>query len=324
MKGEVSEISGLGRWRHGRAWRWLSGGIVVLAVGISGYYVLTRLIASLRRVGEFQLAPAPLPLLLSLALTLLCVLAGGLIWHLVLRGVGLHCPLRRCLMVHLLANLGGYLPGYGWKFVGKGYLTQRSGYAVGPVSLAVLIEFLGLAITRLVVALTTMPTTFWGRWHLEALSPWMAWLPLGGWLFLGISPLLFVVTSKGLARRRRRPEMRLHLLWLYLALGLMCLTWIAYGLGLAALLEALQAGAADDVIPILFATTASSLVSLLLFVVPGGISVREGVVIYVLEGVLPDVVVTVGALLSRVVLIVAELVGALLGAWLARRDGLWK
>ena len=314
----------LGRWRHSCAWRWLSGCIAVIAIGISGYYVATRLITSLQRVGKFHLELSSLPLLLSLGLTLLCVLAGGLSWHLMLRGVGLRCPLRRCLMVHLLANLGGYLPGYGWKFVGKGYLTQRSGYPVPLVSLAVLLEFLGLAATRLMVALTTMPATFWARWHLDALLPWATWLRWTGWGLVGVLPLLFAGTCKALAHRDCWPEVNLHLVWLYLALGLMCLTWAAYGLGLAALLEALQAGAADDVSPILFATTASSLVSLLLFVIPGGISVREGVVIYVLEGLLPDIVVTVGALLSRVVLIVAELLGAFLGGWLARRYGLWK
>jgi len=58
--------------------------------------------------------------------------------------------------------------------------------------------------------------------------------------------------------------------------------------------------------------------------VPAGLGVRESVVILTLQGVLPDAIVALLALLNRLVLIVAEVMGALLGSGIALRERLCK
>jgi hypothetical protein len=104
---------------------------------------------------------------------------------------------------------------------------------------------------------------------------------------------------------------------LWLALGVMCITFVLYGAGFAVLLGAASELTLDGLAAAIFSTSSSSAISLIMFFVPAGLSVRESVIIYTLEGVFPEAMVTVGALVSRGVLVVAEVVGSLVGSWLA-------
>ena len=316
----------LARWRRNRFWRVVSAFVGIVAVGLSTYYIVVKLSSSIRQVADWQLSVRPWPALLSFVIMLLCVLSGCTIWHLVLKGVGRTLPWRVCARAHLLANLGGYLPGYGWKFVGKAYLIQREGVAMGMVSFAVLLEFMGLATTRAVVALATLPRSFLDRFGWDLPDPYFGWLRIGACCLLFSLPWLVERTVLWMQHhsRRRWGDLLIDKRALWLALLLMCFTWVLYGLGFALLIRSLYDVRLDQVSTLVFSTTTSFLVSLMMFFIPGGISVREGVVIYTLENVLPDVIVTVGALLSRLVLLLAEAIGALVGSWMSYRRRLCK
>ena len=216
----------------------------------------------------------------------------------------------------MLANLGGYLPGYGWRFVGKAYLTQKLGIPLRLVSTGVLLEFSVLAVTRIVVALSVLPPDWLSHRGLDLLRPYLLPARILAWVGLAAIP---PILSRLLGWLQvRNPErwggIRLERRQIWLALGAMSVSWVLYGLGFAALLQGLHGIELSQLGLVVFSTTSSSLVSLLLFVVPGGLAVRESVVIFVLEGFLPDLVVTAGALAGRAVLLICELLGALIGA----------
>jgi uncharacterized membrane protein YbhN (UPF0104 family) len=309
-------------WRQKPAWRIASAVVGLLAFSLSLYYVATKLGQSIREIGEFDLTMRPGPVVVSWGLTFICVLSGGLLWHLILRGVGARVSLYQCTRIHLLANLGGYLPGYGWRFVGKAYLTQKQGIQLAVVSAAVLLEFFVLAVTRVVVALTVLPPNWLAQRGFELLQPYLVPLRVLSWAFLAVLPLAIERLAGWLRLRNvdRWGGIAVNKKPLWLALVSMSLSWLLFGLGLAALLHGLYRVRLSELPLIVYATTASSLVSLMLFVVPGGLAVREGVVIFVLEGAFPDLIVTAGALLGRAILLISELLGALVGSVMGMRE----
>ena len=104
-----------------------------------------------------------------------------------------------------------------------------------------------------------------------------------------------------------------------MALAIMCFTWLLYGVSFSLLVKSFYDIAPGEIGNVVFSTTTSFLVSLLMFFVPAGIGVRESVVIYMLEPTLPAAIVTVSALSSRATLLLAELLGALMGSWMSVR-----
>jgi uncharacterized membrane protein YbhN (UPF0104 family) len=308
-------------WRGRPGCRFVSTGVALVAVGIASYYVVTKLVESIRSLRGIEFTLRPWPLLASFGLTCLCLVAGGLVWHLLLQGLGSSLKLKACVRMHLMSNLGAYLPGYGWRSVGKAYLTRRQGLPLRVVAAAALFEFSALALTRVVVAVTLLPRAFLSRLGLSQWAVYLDWARILAWAILLGAPWLLAVSLAWLEQRnpQRWQGIRIRKGPLYLMLGLTSANWVLYGWAVVLLFQALHPLNAQQVLPILFATTASSLVSLVLFVVPGGIAVRESVIIFVLEGLLPGSIVTLGALLSRVTLLLAELLGALIGSWMSRR-----
>jgi hypothetical protein len=225
-----------------------------------------------------------------------------------------------------LANLGGYLPGYGWKHLGKALLAQRQGVPLARASSAVLIEFAGLALTRAVVALSSISVATLEAWGMAGVGPYLGALRGAAWLALLGAPWLLERGVAWLARRRppRGGSLAIRKGALWGAMALMCATWVLFGLGLAVLLEAVQSLSGAQFLVAIFATTTSFLASLLVFFVPAGIGVRESVLILALGNALPEATVTAGTLLSRVILILAEIGGALIGlamGWRRRDQG---
>ena len=307
--------SPLARLRKSRSWRVAMAVLAAIAMGLSSYYVVSKLLAAAHEIAQSSLDVHLGFVGLSFAMTFGCVLLGGIIWYLVLEGLGGMLEVRACVCSHLLANLGGYLPGYGWKFVGKAYLTQRQGVSGGQTSFAVLVEFAGSALTRAVVALTTVPPAFMERLGLGA-EVSVRWLCLASWIAMLLFPWAVEKVVAWGKRSHRFPlkGLTVNKSALWLALLAMCLTWVLYGLGFSVLLRSVYHIQPDQVIAALFSTTASFLTSLLMFFVPAGLGVREGVVIYTLGSAMPEAVVTIGALLSRLVLIMAEISSVVVGA----------
>ncbi|MBN1399609.1 MAG: flippase-like domain-containing protein [Anaerolineae bacterium] len=298
----------------------MSTGIALVAVGIASYYIVTKLVESIRSLRGIEFALRPWPLVGSFGITCLCLVAGGMVWRLLLLGLGSSLELGACVRMHLMSNLGAYLPGYGWRSVGKAYLTRRRGLPLRVVGAAALIEFSALALTRLAVATTLLSRAFLGRLGLSQWALYLDWIRVLAWVILLTAPWLLAMCLNWLGQRspQRWGGIRIRKLPLYWMLALTSANWVLYGWAVVLLFQALHPLNGHQIVPILFATTSSSLVSLILFVVPGGIAVRESVIIFVLEGLLPSSIVTLGALLSRITLLLAELLGASIGTWMSR------
>lgn len=313
---EIEKADKLNQFTRFRRSRWgrLTFTLLTIAiVCVSGYYVGTKVLVGLKQLSQTTLILKPWPIVISFIITWLCVVSGGLTWYLVLRGLGARTSLLGCTRVHLLANIASYIPGYAWKYMGMAYLASRQGVPAALASLAMLFEYIGLAVTRLAVALSFISAGFWQQITGNRVGVLLWLLRVLAWGCVLIQPFLLVVIQRRNHGRLFNTNLEVRLPVLLLAQATMCLIFIVYCLGSAVVLYALAPLSASQFSEAIFATAASYLASLLAFFVPSGIGVRESVLIFTLTGVLPEIIVVLGAVISRVVLICAELLGGLLG-----------
>lgn len=281
--------------------RWLGQGLLVLVLGWFVGGALQEQWSSFQSANlEVVIAPGWL-----LASAGLAVLTFGVLiqsWRVTLLGWNERLRGRDLAEVWFLANLGRYVPGKVWSIAGMIVLATRKGVAGWAASAAaVVIQALGLA-TAIAVAAATLPRSASG-WNLAAAA-----LVAGGTAVVFTSPGLIGWVGRRVSRLEGlRP---LPLRSLAGAVGFSIIGWFGYGASLWALAPGL--GFPGE-LPLLVATGAFALAytaGLLALFAPGGLVVREGVLVALLAphlGAGPAVAVSLG---SRVVLTAAELLAA--------------
>jgi len=281
--------------------RWIGQGLLVVGLGWFVGGALRHQWASFQS-ADLEVVIAPGWLLVSGGLAVLTF--GVLIqsWRVTLLGWNERLRGRELAEVWFLANLGRYLPGKVWSIAGMIVLATRKGVAAWAASAAaVVIQALGLA-TAIAVAAATLPRAASG------------WSLVGAALLAGAGAMVF--TSARLIDwiARKLPRLAglrpLPLRALAGAVGFSVLGWIGYGASLWALSFGLGIPG-----PLAFGVATGGFAlaytaGLLALFAPGGIVVREGVLVAVLAphlGAGPALALSLG---SRVVLTVAELLAA--------------
>jgi hypothetical protein len=292
--------------------RLLGYGIIAAILG----FLIQRLIRDWDTVRELRVWERPW--LLAAHLALLVATFAGLAagWHLVLRANGCPLPFRGSCLTWLTPNLGKYVPGKVLMFAGRVELCRLSGIRRAAALTAVIVEhlmqvlgalpFVVLAMaldggprpTGVVVAAGVILTVALGI---------LAW-PDG--LRRGIDWLLRRLRRKALTGFPSRPALLLLLL-------LYACVWTAYGLGGTALVHAagIQSVPGRSAVAAWVAAWAIGFLSIFS---PGGLGVREGALVLLLSPYLPVPEAVAVTLLSRLTWVLIEVLGVLLGLFLAR------
>ena len=288
-------------------------------IGAAVYYLGANLHSGLSQI-DFVAFRARWPLILaSGALTGFCVFLGTRSYHLILRGLGCELSYARSARVHLVSNLGQFVPGYGWQQAGKVYLASREGIPVSKAGVAMVVEQVMLAFAGLVVA----SLSFSAQWswfppldYLEAYRALTALIFALALLFLpeGLRRWSLFMQKRG--KRSWELQVRREALWG--AAGVMLTAWTLFGLAFSLIASAFHPLNAQGVLVCVFSLVASVLFGWAIPFVPGGIGIREGAMAFLLAAIMPTPVASLLAIVMRVVLIACELLGALI-AWLAAR-----
>lgn len=250
------------------------------------------------------------PLAISLGLTVFCVGLGGWAWQLILAGLGYALSLDACLAIQTTSNLAKYVPGYAWQVLGKAYLTRRADVPTRSVALALALEFGGLLLTGLLVALAFMPA--------HASLPGLGRLPVGWRAALGATLLAILLILPRLLRiwraRATRPGAQCAIgvgarpTRVWGGLAVMLVAWVLFGVAFGQIIGTLHPASRGEWPLSIYSLTVSFVVSLLAVFVPGGIGLREGIMTYVLSVRLPTGVALAAAVLSRLILVLSELI----------------
>ena len=282
--------------------RWRTVVIAVTVLTFFGIALATRW----RDVTDRKWEPDPGFLALATILLAVSYAMVAALWAAALRraaGVGLAQGAR----IWFAANLARYVPGNVWSFVGAVELARREGVPRRTT----------LAVMGLAQLLSVGTALLVGLPVLVADQARLGWAAALGGLAVGLAGVLAVALRHRLAAllRRRYPEVEPGDLApspaaaALLAAGY-ALYWVVTGLAFAALVRSLHPLAVADVPLTVAAYAAAYAIGFLALVTPAGLGVREGVLAVALAQIMPVGAALAVALLSRLWMMLVELLGA--------------
>ncbi|MEQ8789765.1 MAG: lysylphosphatidylglycerol synthase domain-containing protein [Pirellulaceae bacterium] len=246
------------------------------------------------------------------AIYLVGLAPSWLYWHLVVRSLGQQPTYWETLRGYYISHLGKYVPGKAMVVV------LRAGMVAGPrtsgavAAAAVFVETLTMMAVGAAIAAGLLPLLY----HEQT---WL--LPLALVLCLCAAvptiPAVFRFCVRMMRLDRMRPEIgsaveHLNLRLMLVGWGMMAALWLLLGLSLLATIAsmpgvALTTAEAPHALALAVCCVALATVAGFLSMLPGGIAVRELVVISLLAPVYGEVVAVVSAILLRMVWLLSEL-----------------
>ena len=279
---------------------------MLLVIGALGYLARVFMerqeeIARISRSVNWVIVAASFVLLVLAWL----LLAAG--WHLVLRLLGQTRPPLACMRVFVVAQLGKYLPGNVWHYVGRVYLSQRLEVGARDAVVGLYVETLLTVAGPLIVVLLTLA----GRSDF----PLRGRLPIAGSLLaltlMMLHPgvlryLLILLRQHELAERTTyRPAEVYRLLPLYVG------GWGMIGAAFYLLVAAFGGPGPGWALPVIGAWSAAFILGLVTPIAPGGLGVREGLLYLLLTPLTGAPVAVLASLASRAWFILAEVTSVL-------------
>jgi uncharacterized membrane protein YbhN (UPF0104 family) len=292
-----------------RRWLWAIQAAVAVVVVALVYRSLQRNWAEFRSL-EVHLALRPGWLALALGtvfVTYACYIEA---WRRLLAGWGQHIGFRPAARAWCLANLGRYIPGKVWSVTGLVVLAQRDGVrgsaaAASAVAFQALVLGTGVAI---VAGATPQATSAFrlavGFLVAAASLAVLVWGPTARWL--------------GRIMSASSPLSPLPLSAVGAGAVMMLLGWLTYGLSFWLFIQGLLPDPHLSIATASGVFTLSYILGTLALFAPGGIGVRELVLISLLTPYLGSGGAVAASVGSRVLLTIGEVGAALIAVALAR------
>jgi glycosyltransferase 2 family protein len=285
-------------------------------IGVAGVaFVVRRIISDREAIGDALSSAEPGWLVVGMVCGLVAMALIGVNWLLILRRAGAPAPWRRGMSWFFVGQLGKYVPGGIWPIVGQAELAHRDATprsaAYFSTAMSMVATFLGAAA---VAAVTGLVSPSDGRLLPVAIAAALA----VGAIVLASSATRELL-HRGAARVTRR-ELRLpDPRWFAGLVARHLPVWVAFA-GMNVFAVVALGGDLDLslVIELVFVTCVSWIAGFVIVGLPGGIGVRETVFISMTTAPLGAGVAVSAAVLSRVVSIVVDLVGAALAVGIAR------
>ncbi len=260
-----------------------------------------------------QLAEADLhfelPLLVgSVVVLALWMLGQAVIWHLLTITNGVAIPLPRALAAWFYSQLGKYIPGKVFLFLGRLHFYVREGRPAGPVTVAFGVETMGTLAASMVIVL------------IAALTADVPELERYRWILVGALVALLAALHPKLidwligltARVLRRAPFRVTMgYWQILRyVGLYVLNWSILGAALYLFIRSFYVLEVSSILYLTGAFSFAATLGILAVFAPSGLGVREGVLAVFLSQVMPTSVALLVSVASRIWLTIVELASA--------------
>ena len=228
-------------------------------------------------------------------------------WRMMLTAWGRGLDFWSAARIWTVSSLGKYLPGKVWAVAGMAVMAQRAGVGAGPATAsAVILQVLAIGTGAAVAALT-------GWSSLRSAYPG-AEGGLAALLVLSLVAAGVLLWPESVRKvvRMAAPDAAVGSLTppagaVAFGLAANTIAWLGYGVALWLLARGLLPGSGLGLLRAIAVFTASYLAGFLALFAPGGIGVREGVFILMLQGPIGIGAATALAIASRLLLTVTEL-----------------
>jgi uncharacterized membrane protein YbhN (UPF0104 family) len=229
----------------------------------------------------------------AIVLGVAAVIGSSLIWLVILRRLG--SPVAwPTAAIYAQAQLGKYVPGGVWQYASRGAMARGYGLSVRAVARSLPIELAGTLSAGAAFAV----------------------LALGWWGVIAVGAAVVVAASSGVYLGEGRTSLRIGAR----AVPLYAATWVLIGISFWMTARAFLHVSPSDIALYTGAFAAAWIVGLLAIYAPGGIGVREAVLVAILGPHIGSADALVIAVASRGVFTVADLIPAALSLPLLRRQ----
>jgi uncharacterized membrane protein YbhN (UPF0104 family) len=303
--------------RRSRLVRLVRHGFVV-AVGVALVVTIWRLrddvVASLQSISPWRVVA-------SLLLGILGAWLPGVVWRDLLADQGFPTGRAAGQRAFFIAQLGKYLPGGIWSLVAQVAMARDLKIPGRQAATATFLTIAFSIISSLMVAAVTLPVAFPDL----VAAYW--------WAFLAVPVLLVLLHPRSIEwwsgtafRLLRRPGEPVRLSWpvLLRATGLLIASWLALGAHFGLLVTDVAGNSSSLWLLSMGVFALAWVAGFLVVIAPAGAGVREAALVLGFSGVLPAGAVLALAVLSRVLLIVADVALAAVflfaARWSAGRD----
>ncbi|MGQ0703791.1 MAG: lysylphosphatidylglycerol synthase domain-containing protein [Gemmatimonadales bacterium] len=296
------------RWLPERWWRWIQAAAGLAVLGFVIRHVVRNWAAIRAEPIAWEFNPLWIGLSLGLVLATYALQAES--WRRMLAGWGPRLRYLVAARVWVLSSMGKYLPGKVWAIAGMAVMAQRRGVAPATATAsAVLLQVVSIGTGALLVGATGVAV-------LETHRPG-ARVALLLILAASLAVLVFAMTPGVVRVILKRfgisPEQRVTPRPAALGFGLAAnlAAWGGYGLALWSLARGVVPSANLPVPDAIGAFAGSYIAGFLFLLAPGGLGVREGVMLWMLEDRIGPANALALAALSRIGLTVADILAAL-------------
>jgi len=282
--------------------------LIGVAIGVAGLaFVAARIVRDRNEITEALESADPVWLLLAVLSGLAAMALLGLNWLIIIRHAGAPAPWRRGLNWFFVGQLGKYVPGGIWPIVGQAELAHR---ATTPRSIAYSTTALSMVATLLGAAATAVITGLWSPAG-SRIVPALLALGLVVCVVLLASPQVRTQLHR-LADRVTERELRLpDAAWFAGIVARYVPVWVLFaGMNIFAVVA--LGGTLDTslVVTLISATCVSWIAGFVIIGLPGGLGVREAVFISMMTVPLGAGLAVSVAVISRLVSIAVDLLGA--------------
>lgn len=241
----------------------------------------------------------------SLLLFIVALLGYALCWNESLRFLGHKLPARRAVKVWYWSQVARYIPGSVWSIFGRIYLGGKEQISKGKVIASIAIETSMLIISSILVFTLSLPFSN----SIIGLKTYWPYFVVGSAFFIFLYPPFFnKITDFFVHRIDKKTDFSMQLPFseIIKLLFYYALVWVIFGLAFFFTINSFKdVGLA--LIPVFIGIFALSWVLGFLFVIaPGGLGAREVAITLMLLSYFPRPIAIVAAILSRVIMIVAE------------------
>jgi len=282
--------------------RLLRRGATVIVCTVVFYFIAIRIRANWDEITSHHFAVQPIWLISSLSTLCLAFFWFSCGWEQILRRMGYRFRLLAVLHIWYKAQLCKYVPGFLLPVVGRAHWGRTMGLPWPVAVSSTVLEAIFMLLGATIVFLTVLPLHAQLS-RLGDMRIYFLLLPLGLIFFLHPPVLKWGLR---LAHSESRDVNLRYSDILYLLAGYV-MRWILAGTAFILLVQAVHPLSMGDW-PFLAASfTLAWAVGFITVFAPGGIGVREVVLVALLETVMPTAIAVILALLSRLWWIAAEL-----------------
>jgi uncharacterized membrane protein YbhN (UPF0104 family) len=229
-------------------------------------------------------------------------------WFLITCKLGIALPLLETLESWLYSQLGKYLPGKVWLLVGRFYFYESKGKSKKAISIALYFEAATIMMAAVLVFLAGVIFLQWTKpFYPGRMSGWLI-LPFV-FILISLHPRILEKMVNGILVRLKREPISLFIsyrdvLWI---LVICILAWLVGGVGFYLFVTSFVPVSSNHILFLTASLAISSTLGLIALFAPGGLGIREGVLVYLLSNLIPGSVAVILSVLTRIWMTVIEI-----------------